>query len=327
MPSVSTDLPPLPPGARRPRVSVVMPTYRRAHLIGDTVRSILAQSLEDFELLVRDDGPGDDGTEAAVRAAAAGDPRVKYHRNPVNLRMPRNLNSGIADATGELIAVCHDHDLYHPDFLAELAALLDRHPKALFAHAGIEIVDQEGRSTGARHIGDFRELTPGRDWLATMLASFHCPVCALTMVRRDAHERFGRYDPAYGFISDVEMWMRLSENGDVAYAAKPLIRVRTREDGHEASVNPWPQFATVFAIHRRYIPRRYRGLERLRRQARMLLGADAQVIREIISRVRRGNKPEIGASLRQLRASTGPLSRGLLSILGPIESLLPEVRS
>ena len=58
--------------------------------------------------------------------------------------------------------------------------------------------------------------------------SLHCPVCALTLVRREAHESYGLYDASYGFISDVEMWMRLSMRGDVAYIDKPLIDVRER---------------------------------------------------------------------------------------------------
>jgi glycosyltransferase involved in cell wall biosynthesis len=335
VPVASTDLPEPPAlaprpaeamGAARPRVSVVMPTFRRAHLIGGTIRSILDQTFTDFELLIRDDGRGDDGTEEAVRAAANGDPRVRYHRNATNLRMPMNLNAGIAESVGEFVAVCHDHDLYAPEFLADLVGLLDRHPTALFAHTGIEVVDQHDRPTGDRHIGAFAEITRGSDWLATMLASFHCPVCALTLVRREAHERFGLYNPAYGFIADVEMWMRLSDKGDVAYASKPLIRVRTREDGHEANENPWPLFAIVFAIHRRYVPRRYHGLSRVSAEARLRLRADLQVLREIAARVRRGKRPAIGAALEPLRASAGPLSRSILTILGPVESLLAEVK-
>jgi glycosyltransferase involved in cell wall biosynthesis len=308
--------PPALPGVRYPRVSVVMPTYRRPHQIGATIRSILAQSLGDFELLVRDDGKGDDGTEEAVHAAAAGDVRVKYHRNPQNLRMPGNLNAGIQAASGDFIAVCHDHDLYHPDFLARLVGLLEKHPSALFAHTGIGDVDQEGRSRGTQQVGPWPELTPGRAWLATMLQRFACPVCALAVVRREAHERFGLYDPAYGFISDVELWMRLSVVGDVAFAAQPLVLVRDREVGHDASTNPWPIFATLFAIHRRYLPKRYRGLERIARLALLDARADLVVLREIGSRVRRGQKPGITpAALTPLRETTGPLSRRLLPLL------------
>ncbi len=332
----STDLPPPPvlrprrppaDGETRPRVSIVMPTYKRARLVGETLHSLLAQSFRDFELLVRDDGPGDDGTEEAIRAAAAGDPRVKYHRNPKNLRMPANLNAGIADSVGELIAVCHDHDLYHPDFLADLVRLLDLHPSALFAHTGLEMVDQKGRPLGAVHVGPWPALTPGRVWQGTMLESFSCPVCALTLVRRDAHERHGLYDPTFGFIADVEMWMRLSEHGDVAYAARPLVRVRNREDGHDVDVNPWPIHALSFAIHRKYVPRHFHGPERLARQIALALRADKQVLHEVASRLRHGKPVGLGASLAPLRENAGPLSRVLLPLVGPLQSMILEKRS
>ena len=333
MRGASTDMPPpLAPrpqardGEVRPRVSVVMPTYKRARLLGATLRSLLAQSFRDFELLVRDDGPGDDGTEEAVREAAAGDPRVRYHHNPKNLRMPANLNAGIEQSVGELIAVCHDHDLYHADFLAELVRLLDRHPRALFAHTGIEMVDQHDNPLGAVHVGPWPELTRGRVWQGVMLRSFSSPVCALTLVRREAHERYGLYDPTFGFIADVEMWLRLSEHGDVAYAARPLVRVRDREEGHDVDVNPWPIHAFSFAIHRKYVPRHFSGPMRLAKEAALALRADKQVLHEVASRLRHKKPIGLGASLGPLRASAGPLSRALLPLVGPLESLLQEKR-
>lgn len=328
MPSAPIDIDPGPPpplarrpasadngAGARPRVSVVMPTYRRAHLIGLTIRSILDQSYRDFELLIRDDGAGDDGTEQAVLQAAAGDPRVKYHRNTKNLNMPGNLNAGIEASSGDYIAVCHDHDLFAPHYLERLVALLDRHPSALFAHCGIEIVDQIGNPLGDLSIGPWPELTPGRAWLDTMLRAFHCPVCALTLVRRDAHERLGLYHPAYGFIADVEMWMRLSERGDVAYAAEPLVRVRTREDDHAVTADSWPVLAATLAIHRRYLPRRHRGVAGLLRRAELDARADLTIARELASRIRRGRPLVFGKSAGRIRAFAGPVGRLLAALL------------
>jgi glycosyltransferase involved in cell wall biosynthesis len=253
-----------------------------------------------------------------VKKAAAGDPRVHYHRNPRNLGMPGNLNAGIEASAGELIAVCHDHDLYTPHYVETLVALLDRHPSALFAHCGVEIVDQHGERYTAgqdRIVGPWAELTPGRVWLAIMLGSFHCPVYALTLVRREAHERRGLYHPAYGFIADVEMWMRLSEVGDVAYAAEPLVRIRTREDDHAVTVDPWPVLASTFAIHRRYVPRRYHGVESALLRAKLHARADLAVARELGSRLRRGRSIAFGPSAPRIRAFAGPVSKLLASLL------------
>lgn len=305
--------PPLAPvpddGRPRPRVTVVMPTYKRAQLIGQTVRSILEQTFTDFELLVRDDGDGADGSREAVLAAANGDPRVRYHHNPKNLRMPENLNDGIRESRGELIAVCHDHDLFAPRFLEVLVGLLERYPTALYAHAGIEGVDQDGATTGWSDVTPWAPFTLGRIWLDRMLKSFGSLVCALTLVRRVAHERHGLYHPAYGFIADVEMWMRLSEVGDVAYAAEPLVRVRAREDGHFADVDPWPHWATTFAIHRRYVRRAYPGAEGRRREAELDRRADLLLFRAAFSTLRHGRLPRLGKARAGLTRAAGPLGR------------------
>jgi glycosyltransferase involved in cell wall biosynthesis len=262
--SVATDstlryLSPKNTTAPAPRVTVVMPTYRRAAQIGASVRSLLTGRFADFELLVRDDGNGEDGTAEAVRDVAAGDARVRYHRNERNLRMPGNLNAGILEARGDYIAVCHDHDLYKPDFLAEMVAALDRHPSALYVHCAIDVVGQDDRQMQT-HIGDWNELTPGREWLRFMLRSLSCPVCALTLVRRTAHEQYGLYDPAFGFISDVEMWMRLASKGDVAYINRPLINVREREEDHVATKESVRWILTAGEIHRSYLGRSYHGI-------------------------------------------------------------------
>src|SRR5216683_1904421 len=188
-----------------PRVSIIMPTFRRSHQIPESIRSLLSGEYQDFELLVRDDGNTSDGTEEAVVAAAAGDTRVRYHRNSANLGVARNLDAGIRASQGELIAVCHDHDLYRPGFLKAMVDALDRYPSALYVHCASQVIGQWGEQKAA-NVSDFAELTTGTEWLKFMLSTPHCPVCALTLARRSAHERYGVYNPTDGFITDVDMW-------------------------------------------------------------------------------------------------------------------------
>ena len=289
-----------------PLVSVVMPTYRRADHVRSTLASLSAQSLDDFELLVRDDGDGSDGTEPAVRAAAAGDARIAYHRNAVRLGMPENLNAGIRAARGRFIAVCHDHDLYHPEFLATMVAMLERHPSALFVHCAIDMVDGAGRRT-ASHVGDWPALTPGRQWLRFMLSRLSCPVCALTVVRRDTHDRHGLYDPQYGFIADIEMWMRLAAHGDVAYVSRPLISVREREPDAPAFADGVGLLRTLQRIHARYVPEAFRGPARALALARLAWSVELQVWRARLVTARR--------AIRRRRPSTAPapVGQGMVS--------------
>ncbi len=257
-----------------PAVTIVMPTFRRAHAIGESIKSLLQGRWTDFELLVRDDGDGSDGTEQAVAAAANGDSRVLYHRNHKNMRMPGNLNAGIEASRGEFIAVCHDHDIYTPAFIETMVKTLQRHPSALFVHCAIEVISQ-GSELIQTHVADWPDVTAGATWLKFMLRSLNCPVCALTVVRREAHEQYGLYDPSYGFIADVEMWMRLSNHGDVAYVRDPLIQVREREDDHVETKNSARNVRIAVDINRRYLPYAYDRRERVTHRLRL----EAEVIR------------------------------------------------
>ena len=245
-----------------------MPTYRRPQHISESIRSLLNGELQEFELLVRDDGDGSDGTERAVLKAAAGDLRVRYSRNSTNLGVANNLNSGIRESRGELIAVCHDHDLYRPGFLRAMVNALDRYPSALYVHCASETMGTEG-GRASLNVHDFSELTAGREWLKFMLSTPHCPVCALTLARRSAHERYGLYNPKNGFVTDVDMWMRLSLRGDVAYVREPHLLLRPRESDHQAHSNFASITRTLARIHSSYIPAAYAGTEQIRAKFRL----------------------------------------------------------
>ncbi len=251
-----------------PAISVVMPTCQRAHQIGASVESLLCGHWRDFELLVRDDGNGGDGTREAIERAAQGDSRVQYTRNAISLGMPENLNSGIHDTQGAYIVVCHDHDIYAADYLSALLDTLRSHPSAGFAHCAIEMMTQQGE-VKATHIGPWAGLTKGSEWLEVMLKGLSCPVCALTMVPRAMYEQHGLYNPAFGFVSDVEMWMRLAACSDVSYVSRPLIKVRERESEHIATARAIEIARTIVRIHRKYLPVKYRGWRKLHKRARL----------------------------------------------------------
>jgi glycosyltransferase involved in cell wall biosynthesis len=288
-----------PAGQRRPRVSIVMPTFRRAGVIAQTIRSLLDQTYGDFELLVRDDD-GEDGTGDVVRGL--GDARVRYHRNPERLRMPGNLNSGIREAVGEYVLVCHDHDLYAPTLVARMVEVLDAHPSALFVHCGAVGVDDSGR-TVENWVQDLPVLTNGERWLHRMLENFSSPVTANSMVRRSAHEQYGLYDPDYGFVADVEMWMRLSRRGDVAYVAEPLLRLRAREADHEFTGASWPLLEILMRIQRRYHREMFHGPYGVWRRARLWLRTENLLLRRYVGTIVRREHESRAEGRRCLRAS------------------------
>jgi glycosyltransferase involved in cell wall biosynthesis len=118
-----------------PRVSVLMPTYNQAAFIRRALASLLAQSLEDWELVVVDDGSTDE--TPAVLARYAADSRVRLTRLERNGGLGAALNRATALARGRYLAYLPSDDLYYPDHLLRLADLLDRRPEVGLAYGGV----------------------------------------------------------------------------------------------------------------------------------------------------------------------------------------------
>lgn len=212
-----------------PKVSVVLTTYNRADSLRETVLSILGQSFQDFELIVSDDC-SPDHTCRVVEDLQETDNRIIYRRNKRNLGMPGNLNAGIALARGDLIANLHDGDVYVDRLLARWSDALEACPTAAFVFNGYRYLDERGFEAGRSSAG-LPACTPGHYLLEKVYFRsplFNSVVWGTCMVRREAYEALGLFNPAYGFWSDVEMWMRLCEEFDVAFVDEPLIALPSR---------------------------------------------------------------------------------------------------
>jgi len=94
-------------------VSVILPTYNRAHLLDRSIKSVLKQTYENFELIVVNDGSSDE-IERRVKEYQKLDKRIKYVKNDKNLGVSSARNIGIKIAKGEFIAFQDDDDEWLP---------------------------------------------------------------------------------------------------------------------------------------------------------------------------------------------------------------------
>lgn len=104
-----------------PRVTVAIPVYNSAATLERCIRSASAQTLRDIEILVADDGSTDDSA-AVAEALAQEDPRIVVLRMPQNGGKPRAMNTMVAAAKGEWVAVLDADDAFHPERLERLLA-------------------------------------------------------------------------------------------------------------------------------------------------------------------------------------------------------------
>lgn len=126
--------------AERPLVSIIMPSYNRAALIGEAIGTVLEQTYPHWELLVCDDGSTDD---TSMRVSQLGDPRIRLlaleHGGAAAAR-----NSGLAQAGGRYVAYLDSDNLWHPSFLLQVVGALVNSPGRLSAYSDYLDVDCKG---------------------------------------------------------------------------------------------------------------------------------------------------------------------------------------
>lgn len=126
-----------------PLITTIIPAFNASKTITGTVRSALAQSHNPHEIIIVDDG-STDGTVAAVREIAVGEPRVRLlacDHQGVSLAR----NHGIAEAKGEFVALLDADDLWHPQKLARQLAVFEAMPQAALAYCWFRRIDTNDR--------------------------------------------------------------------------------------------------------------------------------------------------------------------------------------
>ena len=216
--------------ARRPRFSILTPIYNTPPgLLGEAVRSVLAQSYEDWELIVVDDASTDPATVALLAGGPWADPRVRVARRPTNGNISAATNSAADAATGDWFVLLDHDDVLHPEALARLAIAIDREPDADLIYSDDDKIDL----TGARFAPQFKP-----DWSPELLLSF-CYTGHVSAVRASLYREVGGMRLGFEGSQDHDFWLRASERArGVAHVPHVLYHWRvvpcsTAAGGHE----------------------------------------------------------------------------------------------
>lgn len=201
------------------KFSVVIPLYNKARYIGDTLRSVLAQTFTDYEVLVVDDGSRDDSL-AAARQVQSDKIRVIPQENQ-GVSVARN--TGIAHARGEYIAFLDADDQWHSNYLETIHRLTEAYPDSGFYVTAYEVdmgdgkVHYSARRTPETGCVDsyWRTLAGGYDFVWT----------SATVIRRALLLEAGGFRPGELIGQDLDMWARVARiHPRVAYSAAVCVR-------------------------------------------------------------------------------------------------------
>lgn len=208
------------------RVSVIIPTYNRAWIVGEAIDSVLAQTYGNMELIIVDDGSVD---QTRALLARYSDDAIILHQ--ANQGVSAARNRGIAAAGGSLIAFLDSDDLWLPDKLDRQVAFFKANPQALICQTE-EVWVRNGRRVNPRR----RHRKP-----SGMIFHQSLELCLVSpsavMMRTELLERAGGFDENLPACEDYDLWLRVSSAYPVYLIEEPLI---VKRGGHPDQLSRLP---------------------------------------------------------------------------------------
>lgn len=202
-----------------PLVTVVVPTFNRAHFLPECLDAILAQSFTDFDLVVVDDGSQDD----TGRVLSAYADRIAVLRQP-NLGVSAARNAGIAKARGLYLAFCDSDDCWHRDKLKRQMELFAAVPDAMLCYTD-EVWIRNGR-----RVNPCKHHHKESGWLFARCLELCIVSPSSVMMPQEFFRRVGLFDERMTVCEDYDLWLRASLQFPFHFIADPLI---TKRGGHD----------------------------------------------------------------------------------------------
>jgi glycosyltransferase involved in cell wall biosynthesis len=200
-----------------PTISVIVPAYNAVDTILKTIESVQKQTFGDFELIVINDGSTDKTLELL---STVKDSRLHIFSYS-NGGLPTARNRGISHSTGEFITFLDADDLWTPDKLELQLAALQQHPDAGVAYSWTHFMDEQGESFHAGKPVFFEG-----NVYATLLTGNFIDSGSNPLIRRQAIESVGEFDPTLGSCEDWEYWLRIAARWSFVVVPKPQIFYR-----------------------------------------------------------------------------------------------------
>lgn len=269
------------PDSTSPTVTVVVPTYNRADILGETLDSIAAQTFTDWECIVVDDGSTDRTSEVVARYCAR-DERFRCVRQE-NSSAARARNRGLSMARGDFVCFLDSDDLFAADRLEWQVRALRDDPQAVLVYGDTFRFRDGDLDKGKVYLQELEDKPSG--WAFERLIS--CSSMFSPLLRTQTIRELGGFDTSLKYAEDWDMWLSLSKQGTLVFRPRIATYYRVHE-GNKSLANtlkhyrsaafvirkqlrdlPWRKRIDLYRKAFRYLRSGYSP--RLRKQARELV--------------------------------------------------------
>ena len=194
-------------------VSVIIPTFNRAHKIARAVASVLYQTFSDYEILVVDDGSEDATSEALAPFL----PHIRSITHSGNLGVSAARNTGIRASDSPLIAFLDSDDYWLPEKLAAQVFFFSEHPEAVACQT-----EERWIRRGVRVNPMKKHFKPSGEIFEPSLKL--CVVSpSAVVVKRSLLEEVGLFDEEFPVCEDYDLWLRISLKYPIWLIPEPLV--------------------------------------------------------------------------------------------------------
>lgn len=226
-----------------PRVSVIIPTYNRSHLVREAIESVLQQTYTDFEALVVDDG-STDNTSSVVKQIP--DSRVRYYYKD-NGGQSSALNLGLTKAKGNYIAYLDEDDLWPPHYLESAVGQLDANKKYGATYTRVIELHPDGSK---REMSSSERYRSG--WITKYFFDFSpCLMPSATCFRKSVWKDIF-WDEALKRSPDYDVFLRISTKTQFLFVPNTFIIKRIMPDSLSSTADPIGIIDGVHSLERFY---------------------------------------------------------------------------
>lgn len=203
-------------------VSVIITTYKRkSDILSKAIDSILNQDYKNLELFVVDDSPNDYEfrTEVEEYCNSINDPRFNYIKQSKNMGACVARNTGIMKSKGKYVCFLDDDDIYLPNKIKKMVSAIEEDDDIVLVYSDIAMY----KNNKLHHkFSDIQKPHDGFVYDKIMETNFIGPT-SIALLRKDALEKVGMFDPEMEASQDWDVWIRISKIGKVKYVDEVLF--------------------------------------------------------------------------------------------------------
>ncbi len=229
-----------------PLVTFCTPTYNRPDYLRRTIESCLAQTRQDFEIVITDNSTNN---ESAQMVATIKDPRIRYYSNNGNIGPVKSCNRAVSMAQGKYVQLLMDDDLIRPRFLELTVEAFEKNPTVGVVMAPMALIDENDRRIFPKfylirtmeyryryQVGDglIERKRLLRDFLTR---DYPCCVPSGVIYRAEALRLAFPFDDESDFAGDLQMSMKIAPQWDFYYIDQVLSAWRYIPAGHTATLH------------------------------------------------------------------------------------------